>query len=115
MTRIIGVVSGKGGVGKTTVVANLGAALRSLDKNVVLVDANVSTPALALSYGLYSPQTTLNDVLWGRAEVPEAMYIHHTGVRLIPASFDINDFLGIDLSTLRENIPSRYALEQPAT
>ncbi|MBV8151825.1 MAG: AAA family ATPase, partial [Candidatus Eremiobacteraeota bacterium] len=39
--RRIVVTSGKGGVGKTTTTANLGAALAILGKRVILVDADI--------------------------------------------------------------------------
>ncbi|HDD45868.1 MAG TPA: septum site-determining protein MinD, partial [Candidatus Aenigmarchaeota archaeon] len=48
MTKIISVVSGKGGVGKTTLVANLGVALASIGKNVLLIDGNLSGANLGL-------------------------------------------------------------------
>ena len=55
MARIIGIVSGKGGVGKTTLGINLGAALaHHLKKNVTIVDCNVTTSHL----GLYLACTT---------------------------------------------------------
>ena len=41
MEKIIGVVSGKGGVGKTTFVANVGLSLIELEKDVVVVDVEV--------------------------------------------------------------------------
>ena len=64
MTRIIGVVSGKGGVGKTTLVANLGAALASLyKKDVIVVDCNVTTSHLGLYLGMYYYPISLNKVL----------------------------------------------------
>ena len=53
MTRIIGVVSGKGGVGKTTLVSNLGASLAKEGYNVAIVDASiVSRPGPRIVDGL---------------------------------------------------------------
>ncbi len=52
MSRIIVTTSGKGGVGKTTVTANLGMALARLGKQVVLVDADFGLRNLDLLLGL---------------------------------------------------------------
>ena len=41
MGEVIVITSGKGGVGKTTTTANLGAALALSDKKVVLVDTDI--------------------------------------------------------------------------
>ena len=49
MNKVIGVISIKGGVGKTAVSASLASALSNLhDKKVLLVDANYSAPNLGL-------------------------------------------------------------------
>ena len=50
MARIIGIVSGKGGVGKTTTTINLSAALMSFKRSVVAIDADVK--CLVLDYNL---------------------------------------------------------------
>jgi len=63
MTKFVALVSGKGGVGKTTCTLSLGHALASLGKEVVLVDGNIATPNLALHLGLMNPEGTLNQFL----------------------------------------------------
>ncbi|MEC4819380.1 MAG: septum site-determining protein MinD [Scytonema sp. PMC 1069.18] len=52
MTRIIVITSGKGGVGKTTVTANLGMALAKMGRQVALVDADFGLRNLDLLLGL---------------------------------------------------------------
>ena len=52
MTRIIVITSGKGGVGKTTITANLGMALAKIGSQVALVDADFGLRNLDLLLGL---------------------------------------------------------------
>lgn len=86
--KIIGIISLKGGVGKTTTVANLGAALASeFGKKVLVIDANFSAPNLALHLGLVNPTVTIHDVLLNRANVAEAIHQHEAGFHVIPAAY----------------------------
>ncbi|MHA1747571.1 MAG: P-loop NTPase, partial [Promethearchaeota archaeon] len=72
MSRIIGVMSGKGGVGKTTVVSNLATVLSGHQKNVTAVDCNITTSHLLMHFGkVYHPKT-LNDVLKGKSSIADA-------------------------------------------
>jgi len=99
--RIISILSGKGGVGKTTVVVNLGAALASVFKeNVAIIDCNISTSHLSLYMGMYQCPVTLNHVLRGEADIKEATYLHSSGVKVIPASLSLKDLNGADISLL---------------
>lgn len=83
--KIFGVIALKGGVGKTTVVANLGAALaQEFQKKVLIVDANFSTPHLGLHVGLVNPKYNLHPVLTDEYPIYEAIYQHDLGFHIIP-------------------------------
>lgn len=93
MTRIIGVVSGKGGVGKTTLVSNLGASLAKEGYNVAIIDANLTGANLGLHYGLISYPISVHDVMKKNASLNDAVYKHPSGVDIIPASLSFEDIL----------------------
>ncbi len=91
MTRLLSVVSGKGGVGKTTISVNLAAGLHDFGVNVVLMDTNITTPNLGFHLGVPLHPTTLHDVLRGNAHIQEAIYTHPTGLKIVPAGISISD------------------------
>ena len=93
LARAIGILSGKGGVGKTTLVSNIGIALaKEFSENVVIVDSNISTSHLGLHLGLYDEfPYTLADVLNQKVPVSNAVYIHPTGVRILPAPLSLEN------------------------
>lgn len=103
MARVIGIVSGKGGVGKTTIAANLGLALSKFGKEVTLVDCNVTTSHLGFYFGLYEYPKTLNNVLKGETTLNEATYFSN-GLKIIPASLNIEDLIGVDIWKLKESL-----------
>jgi flagellar biosynthesis protein FlhG len=70
----IAVVSGKGGVGKTVITANLAANLASSGRRVLVVDADLGLANLDIILGV-SPEFTLLDVLHGR-RTPDEVLIH---------------------------------------
>jgi len=88
MGKIIGVISLKGGVGKTSSVANLGAALASeFGKKTLIIDANFSAPNLGLHVGLVEPGATIHDILLDKAKVNDAIYEHESGFHFIPGAY----------------------------
>lgn len=91
MTRLICVSSGKGGVGKTTVTGNLGAALTHFGADTIVLDANLTNPNLGFHIGIPLYPKTLHDVLKGDAHITEAMYIHDSGLRVVPAGLSVED------------------------
>jgi len=88
MTKFIAIASGKGGTGKTTTAVNLAVAFNDLGKDVILLDANITTPHIALHLGLPEVPTTLHDVMRGRAHITEATYLHPSGLKVIPGGID---------------------------
>jgi MinD-like ATPase involved in chromosome partitioning or flagellar assembly len=88
MGKVIGIIAIKGGVGKTTTVANLGSILaKDFKKNVLLVDANFSAPNLGLHFGITNPKKTLHDVLLNRADINEAIIKQSENFHIIPSAF----------------------------
>lgn len=108
MTRIIGVIGGKGGIGKTTLVSNLSCALAALGQNVVAIDTNMTTPNLGLHLGLHLSPKSLHDVLKGKTKMQSAMYPHPAGFKVIPASMSVSDLQGVDIGRLPSAVLSLY-------
>src|SRR5215813_11277407 len=83
--RAIAVASGKGGVGKTNVVANLALALRRRRKRVIIVDADLGLANLDTLLGL-NPRANLRHVLAGERSIEEVLVDGPAGVKLVPAA-----------------------------
>lgn len=102
MTRTIGIVAGKGGVGKTTVAINLACALGLLNKRVGLIDFNFTTSHLALEFGML-PGITLNNVLRDETGIEKALYPVFN-IYVVPASLNLADLSGIETIDLKARI-----------
>ena len=71
-SRIMAVTSGKGGVGKTFVAANLAAALARQGEKVLVLDADLGLANLDVVLNLF-PKITLHDVFTGKCSLDEAI------------------------------------------
>lgn len=107
-TRIIGCIGAKGGVGKTTSAINLAASLNHFGKDVVLVDANLTTPNVGIYLGVPIAPVTLHDVLKGKNNISEAIFMHKNGIRVVPASISLKDTKKLDTTKLPTHISELY-------
>ena len=87
---ILSLANQKGGVAKTTSVASLGAAFAEVGKRVLLVDLD---PQACLTFSLGvdpdAVETSINEVVLGRAEMSEAVLPTEDGVDLVPSTIDL--------------------------
>jgi flagellar biosynthesis protein FlhG len=82
--RRIAVISGKGGVGKTVITANLAAALSLLGRRILVIDADLGLANLDILLRL-DPHLTLHDVLRGICSPEEVLLPTAQGFDLLPA------------------------------
>ena len=85
--KVIGILSIKGGVGKTSCTANIGAAIaHDFGKKVLLIDTNYSAPNLGFHVGLLEPESTIHDVLADKVEIGDAVHTISENLDVIAAS-----------------------------
>lgn len=91
MATIISIASGKGGVGKSVVSANLALLLAKRGRRVVLADLDVGGADSHILFGLLNPPLTLTDFLNRRvphlADIAQPLSVHNN-LRIIPGTGD---------------------------
>jgi septum site-determining protein MinD len=100
MTAIYAVASSKGGVGKTTTTANLGAALAAAGHDVAVVDGDIGMANLGNGLGVEVTGATLQGVLAGEAETAAACYEGPAGLTVLAGGTSIEAFRKADPSRL---------------
>ena len=85
LTRVMSFTSGKGGVGKTTSMVNVGVALAHEGRRVLMLDADLGLANVDVLLGI-KPRATLYDLLEGRRSIQEIIIPGPDGVSIIPAA-----------------------------
>ncbi len=84
-TQVIAVTGGKGGVGKTSVAANLSVALAAKGRDVMLLDADLGLANVDVMLGL-QPAYNLSHVVTGQVDVDSISVDGPCGIRVVPAT-----------------------------
>ena len=96
VTRVYSITSGKGGVGKTAVVANIAVSLAKLGKNVLILDADLGLANIDVVFGI-APSYNLNHFFSGERELQEILFNGPLGIKILPAGSGIQNFTRLDL------------------
>jgi len=114
--RVIPVASGKGGVGKSLMAANLGVAFAQAGQRVILADLDLGASNLHLVLGHQSPKTGigtfLNDLKSNFEDVIADTSIR--GLRFIPGDTEIPGTANLKSSQLKALVKNLLALENDA-
>lgn len=92
--RTIAVTSGKGGVGKTNIAANLAMIFRRYKKRVLLIDLDLGLANVDILLGL-RPEYTLQDVIEGRKQMKDIIMQGPDGIKFVPASSGIEELTSL--------------------
>ena len=88
--RVIAITSGKGGVGKTSIVGNIGYAFTKLGKKVLILDADLGLGNLDVLLGL-APKFNLSHVIMGEKNIDEILVKGPGKMSILPASSGIQE------------------------
>ncbi|NPA86057.1 MAG: P-loop NTPase [bacterium] len=108
MGKIYTIASGKGGVGKTTLTVNLGAAIADFGKEVIIIDADLKMANVEILLNMASRPITLQDVLAGHADIKDAIYEYEKlpNLKIVPAGLSLEGLRNINVGMLPEVIRS---------
>jgi len=94
-SRVIAITSGKGGVGKTSIVGNLGYAFAKLGKKVLILDADLGLGNLDVLLGL-APKYNLSHVILGERKIDEILVEGPAKMNILPASSGIQELTNLN-------------------
>ena len=109
--KVIAVTSGKGGVGKTTLTANLGIALTQIGLEVGVVDCDFGLSNLHVMLGM-RPVHKLPDVLQGRVSLHEGFEAGPGGLKVLAGATGSPDLAELSYSRLQKGGVSTEALKR---
>lgn len=86
--RVFSITSGKGGVGKTSIVTNLAVSFAKLGRKVLIIDADLGLANVDLMLGL-TPKGNIHTLLSGEHTLDEVLVEGPAGIKVLPASSGI--------------------------
>ncbi len=90
-TRVYAITSGKGGVGKTAVVANIATAMAKIGKKVLILDADLGLANIDVVFGI-APRYNLNHFFSGEHDLSSILVDGPHGIKILPAGSGVQNF-----------------------
>ena len=94
-SNVIAITGGKGGVGKTVVAVNLGAALAAQGRSTMLLDADLGLANVDVLLG-FSARLNLEHVVNGECALDDVILTAPCGLRIVPAASGSADMASLD-------------------
>lgn len=113
VTRVMSFTSGKGGVGKSHTVLNIGLALCREGRSVLLLDADLGLANIHVMLGI-QPRYTLSDLFEGRRSLDEIIVNGPEGLSIIPSASGVESMCHLSpeqrmmLTEAVEQVADRY-------
>jgi len=108
MGKVVGIISLKGGVGKTSSVVSLGASLSKFGKKVLIIDGNFSAPNLGIHLDIIDPEKTIHHVLTDEHNINDTI-IEKEWFDVIPASVFYNsEYDPLKLKSKLRGVKNKY-------
>lgn len=111
--RIIGITSGKGGVGKTSIAVNIAISLSKTGNRVIVFDADLGMANAEILMGVYPP-LTLYDCLNGRSKIKDILVPGPEGVKLVSGGSGFVELANLNDRVLQNLIDSLQILDSEA-
>lgn len=95
LRKTITITSGKGGVGKSSIVSNMAYILGSMNKSTFILDADLSLGNIDIMFGMVS-KFNIKDLMDGSRQIDEVILEGPCGIRIIPATSGVSEFSNLD-------------------
>lgn len=98
--QIFSITSGKGGVGKTSLVCNMALQFGRIDRKVLVIDADMGLANVDIMMGL-SPEATLEQLFSGQASIGDLLVEARPNVCVLPAASGVREMTHLEDAQIR--------------
>lgn len=111
--RVIAVSSGKGGVGKTSLVVNLALALTENNYRVIVLDGDLGLANVDVAFGI-TPRYNIKHLLTGEKRIEDILYPVDRGIMVLPGASGVIELANLDRGQLKNVLVNMGRLEKMA-
>ncbi len=108
--QIFSITSGKGGVGKTSLICNMALQFGRLGRRVLLIDADMGLANVDIMMG-FKPESNLSDLFGGRAALSDLLVEARPGVTVLPAASGVQEMTHLEDGLMMQLMGALDALD----